>query len=243
LPDLVKPIYINNFFQVAVLKEATKPNNDSVPCDNRNKSIMVKKTARQQEYLHELPAVENQSLRGNTREPLDTILSNIEMKQQVQKALSTEDNNRINGIVVGTIVKISKKNIPMVDFECNTVGRPLTALSTVPVLSGDLGREVALGFVSGNRQVPMILGYMFKSESPSGHEEDENDSGASKKEAVVVEKDGETVTISAEKQIVLKCGESSITLTRAGKVLINGKYVSSRSAGVNRIKGGSVQIN
>ena len=37
--------------------------------------------------------------------------------------------------------------------------------------------------------------------------------------------------------------EASITLTRAGKVLIQGSYVSSRSTGVNRIKGGSVQLN
>ncbi|MEW5071937.1 hypothetical protein AB1P14_09365, partial [Pseudomonas aeruginosa] len=38
-------------------------------------------------------------------------------------------------------------------------------------------------------------------------------------------------------------GKASITLTRAGKVIIRGAYLSSRSTGVNRIKGGSVQIN
>ncbi|MEP7119602.1 MAG: hypothetical protein ABJE95_01785, partial [Byssovorax sp.] len=36
---------------------------------------------------------------------------------------------------------------------------------------------------------------------------------------------------------------SSITLTRAGKILIRGAYVLTRSSGVNRIQGGSVQIN
>jgi hypothetical protein len=41
----------------------------------------------------------------------------------------------------------------------------------------------------------------------------------------------------------LRCGKSSITLTRAGKVLIEGEYISSRSSGVNRIKGGSIQLN
>jgi hypothetical protein len=41
----------------------------------------------------------------------------------------------------------------------------------------------------------------------------------------------------------LQCGKASITLTRAGKVLINGAYVSSRSSGVNRLKGGSIQLN
>ena len=35
----------------------------------------------------------------------------------------------------------------------------------------------------------------------------------------------------------------NIMLTRAGKVLIRGAYLLSRSSGANRIKGGSVQIN
>ncbi len=61
--------------------------------------------------------------------------------------------------------------------------------------------------------------------------------------AVQVEIDGETLTITARRQIVLRCGEASITLTRAGKVLINGSYVASRSSGANKIKGGSIQLN
>ncbi len=55
--------------------------------------------------------------------------------------------------------------------------------------------------------------------------------------------DGERLEFSAEREIVLRCGKASITLTRAGKVIIRGAYLSSRSTGVNRIKGGSVQIN
>ncbi len=61
--------------------------------------------------------------------------------------------------------------------------------------------------------------------------------------AVQAETDGEKLVFSADKEIVLRCGEASITLTRAGKVLIRGAYLLSRSSGVNRIKGGSVQIN
>ena len=57
-----------------------------------------------------------------------------------------------------------------------------------------------------------------------------------------VEIDGETLTLSAEREIVLRCGKASLTLTRAGKVLIRGAYLLSRSSGANRIKGGSVQI-
>lgn len=53
----------------------------------------------------------------------------------------------------------------------------------------------------------------------------------------------EHVIVSAAKQLTLQCGESSITLTAAGKIILRGKYIVSRSSGVQRIKGGSVQIN
>jgi len=55
--------------------------------------------------------------------------------------------------------------------------------------------------------------------------------------------DGKKVTLTGEDEVTLKCGKASITLTKAGKVLIKGEYVLSRSSGVNRIKGGAVQIN
>ena len=62
-------------------------------------------------------------------------------------------------------------------------------------------------------------------------------------EPVAVERDGERLELTAEREIVLRCGQASITLTRAGKVLIRGAYIFSRSTGVNKIKGGSVQLN
>jgi uncharacterized protein (DUF2345 family) len=58
-----------------------------------------------------------------------------------------------------------------------------------------------------------------------------------------VVRDGQRVDVRAEQEIVLRCGKASITLTRAGKVLIRGAYISSQSSGANRIKGGSVHLN
>jgi len=60
---------------------------------------------------------------------------------------------------------------------------------------------------------------------------------------VSVQSDDNRLVLSAEREIVLKCGNASITLTRAGKVLINGTYVVSRSSGYNKIKGAAVDIN
>ena len=51
------------------------------------------------------------------------------------------------------------------------------------------------------------------------------------------------LVLSAEQEIVLHCGDASVTLTKAGKIILRGAYLLSRSSGVNRIKGASVQIN
>ncbi len=61
--------------------------------------------------------------------------------------------------------------------------------------------------------------------------------------SVVVDDKPDEGLITAKKQLTLRCGDASITLTAAGKIIIRGKYIVSRSSGVQRIKGGSVQIN
>jgi hypothetical protein len=55
--------------------------------------------------------------------------------------------------------------------------------------------------------------------------------------------DGKRVRIVAQDEIVLECGNASITLRRNGRVVIRGTYVETYSEGTNRIKGGQVRIN
>lgn len=62
-------------------------------------------------------------------------------------------------------------------------------------------------------------------------------------DSTTVTVDGKSVVLKAERQIELRCGEASILLTAAGKILIRGTYVLSRSRGANRIKGAFVDIN
>lgn len=55
--------------------------------------------------------------------------------------------------------------------------------------------------------------------------------------------DGRRVELTAQDEVVLKCGDASITLRRNGRIVIRGAYVESHAKGTNRIKGGSVLIN
>jgi hypothetical protein len=55
--------------------------------------------------------------------------------------------------------------------------------------------------------------------------------------------DGKRVVVEADRELVLKCGNASITLTRAGKIILRGTHLVSRSSGSNRVQGTQVRIN
>jgi hypothetical protein len=55
--------------------------------------------------------------------------------------------------------------------------------------------------------------------------------------------DGERLLLSADREIVLRCGKSSITLTRDGKVVVRGSDLLQISSGTTRLKGAAVEIN
>ena len=145
------------------------------------------------------------------------------------KKPALKPGSRAEGPVVGTLVGIPAEGRLLVDFP-NNHGGPVGARTTVSVVPRDLGREVLLLFEKGDPAKPVILGTL-------------RESGRAPVGAVEVTADGETLQLTAAREIVLKCGKASITLTRAGKVLIRGEYVLSRSEGLNRVKGAAVQIN
>jgi hypothetical protein len=167
---------------------------------------------------------------------IDAILSNTILANPAQKASPSDTNGKISGIVVGRIVDAEEQTVPKVDFPINASGAPVPALSTVPVEAKDKGREVALGFINGDSRTPIILGFMHHASATAA-------SHVENSKAITVEKDGETVTISADKEIVLKCGEGSIQITKDGKITIRGTNLVSRASKVNKIRGAAVQIN
>lgn len=137
---------------------------------------------------------------------------------------------RLDGVVIGVLLDVPQAGSPVVAFPgCpNDIG--IAARTTTQLSRDDLGTQVALLFEAGDPSQPLVIGRIQRPpETP--------------KPLSVAHLDGERLELSAEREIVLRCGKASITLTREGKVIIQGAYLSSRSSGVNRIKGGSVQIN
>lgn len=132
-------------------------------------------------------------------------------------------------VVIGVITGLTEAGEPLVMFPRSEGSWPLQARAVVSVGPADAGQKAVLAFEEGDLSRPIVLGLVQS--ALAGH----------KQVPLVV--DGERVVITADKEIELRCGGASITLTRAGKVLIKGEYVLSASSGVNRIRGGSVQIN
>lgn len=141
---------------------------------------------------------------------------------------------RVDGVVIGILAGFDDQQRPLVVFPENPSETSLLARATTPLSNDDIGREIALLFENGDPASPMIIGRVRHTKDMEIKPETMPDS------AIV---DGERMLIEAKEEIVLKCGKASITLTKAGKIILRGAYLLSRSSGVNRIKGGSVQIN
>ncbi len=152
------------------------------------------------------------------------------MSEEV-KVVSAAHLQEQSGVVVGVLLGLASDGSPLVAFTGGPEGQ-IKARSTVALRSSDIGSQVALLFEDADFAKPLVIGRILV---PGSKQQPQP--------TVSAKIDDEVLTLTADREIVLKCGKAKITLTRAGKILIRGAYVSSRSSGVNKIKGGSVQLN
>jgi len=157
------------------------------------------------------------------------------------KTIQSQAESRIYGTAVtrGMLVGFNEHGAPLVDFPANPSAQPIPALSTIVLRYEFGGREAVLTFEDGDPSRPILIGLVQPPLKPAKQVLLEETGGG----PMEVLADGESIRINGQKEIVLRCGLASITLTRDGKILLRGAYVQSRSSGVNRIKGASVQIN
>ena len=108
--------------------------------------------------------------------------------------------------------------------------------TTIPLLRTHIGSTVVLVFDEGDVRRPIVIGVLEQSRSGMP-------GAAIPPPLVTAQIDDHSLVLRAERTIVLECGDASITLTRAGKVVIKGTDVVSRSTRSNKIRGASVEIN
>lgn len=163
---------------------------------------------------------------------------------------------RIEGVRAGWIV--GRSNPPgglLVDYP-GSHGGPQRAESLVNLEGTALTQaienrtKVLLAFLDGDATQPVVLGILQPPAetrtAPPASPPDEvvvrlpEGAKENQQEAQI---DGRRVVLEGHEQIVLRCGAASIELRRDGKLIIRGAHVITHAEGVNRIRGGSVQIN
>ena len=151
----------------------------------------------------------------------------------------------ITGVRIGWIAGFDARRGLLVDFPGSH--GPVPARSVVPLDKAAAARAAAdrqgavLQFERGDPRLPVLMGLVQPAvRTPLLDALLDAPPKGSKLEAKV---DGERVVIEGKEEIVLRCGQASITLRRDGKVVVRGTYLETRAKGTNRIKGGSVQIN
>lgn len=157
-----------------------------------------------------------------------------------QLHIPSRTTDGVSGVVIGMVEGATDDGRPLVCWgRGRRSARPVRAvwMQTPPEWSSCKGLRAVLGFEEGDESKPVLLGLL--------------DSPPIDREAVQTAADAEATTeakpkvlrIESEQELVLECGKAKISLRADGRVVILGGYVISRSKGVNKIKGGSVQIN
>jgi len=179
--------------------------------------------------------------------------------EQLEEKSATPITDILPGeIIIAVFTGLNEQGKPLVNFAYNTSAHPIVAISSVVLDQKQKNRQVALMFEEGNVEKPIIMGvihnqlddilesFEFTAEDNAQEANTREDIESDNKPPIISEDaylDGKRVVLEGKEEIVLKCGDASITLTKAGKILIRGKYLLNRSTGVNRIMGGSVQVN
>src|SRR5262249_862377 len=111
---------------------------------------------------------------------------------------------RIDGVVIGRLAALGEGGMPLGTFTgAPADGFPAHGMGGVG--GGEGGGGVGLLLEGGDPRRPVVMGKMH---TP----------GAARRPTASA--DGERLELTADKEIVLRCGKASITLTRAGKIIL-----------------------
>lgn len=169
----------------------------------------------------------------------------IERERVSHSPVSSQHGTAIPELRIGTFIGMAPGNLALVELGGLTAA-PIIAESCVPLDALAAGRPVVVGFLGSNTAKAVILGFLARShgaESPEAKSPATTTSSPASERVPVVEIDGQRLVFTADREIVLRCGTASVVLSKDGRITLEGVHIRSRAKGVNRIVGGTVQLN
>lgn len=163
-------------------------------------------------------------------------------------APAREEHAPIWGSRLGWIVGTDEHGRLLVDFPGNGAG-PRAARRALLLEPAALREAIAtrqsavLLFENGDPGLPLVVGLEQTPSLTPLVDEVLEAAARPAEQPIEARVDGQRVVIEGRDEVVLQCGQASITLRRNGRVVIRGTVIDSQASGTQRIKGGSVQIN
>jgi hypothetical protein len=144
-------------------------------------------------------------------------------------------------IRVGRIVDV-KDGRPFVEFDGARLG-PILARVAVTGFGNaadeiHLGHPVLLVFENGDPCRPIIIGLVSDVLPGSPCE-----AKVANNPAETFELNGKRLSFEGQEEVVLRCGQASITLRADGQVIVKGTRLMSRASETNKVRGATVLIN
>ncbi|HTE40924.1 MAG TPA: DUF6484 domain-containing protein [Steroidobacteraceae bacterium] len=153
----------------------------------------------------------------------------------------------IAGARVGRIVGISAEGLLQVELTHplrRCMARLALALDADRLQAAiDSQQPAVLVFENGDDSQPIVIGLIEATALATTDIEATVQKSSESDPHIEADVDGRRVRLTAKDEIVMECGQASITLRRNGRVVIRGTHVETHSEGTNRIKGGQVRIN
>lgn len=135
------------------------------------------------------------------------------------------ETRTVEGVMIATVVGFvgDRVLVQLPDREEATLVRHSCGIR---LRGEDIGGEVVLCFVNGDPQRPLLLDRVLRPTQSF--------------RATIHERE---LVFEGDQQITLRCGKSSLTLRRDGKIVLRGEELLSLASSVNRIRGGRIELN
>lgn len=144
---------------------------------------------------------------------------------------------------LGKLVGIDPHGKPLVTFGGGPLqpvpARIATTQSHPDAAALDARPAVLLVFENGDPHLPIIIGFVRETFEPAPAATVTAPANANH----TVELNGKALIFEGKDEIVLRCGQGSITLRADGQIVLKGTKLVSRASETNKIRGASVQIN